>query len=218
MRPLPKELAAVAFAVAVPVFTAVAAGHLSSVVFTQPAADDRVITYYVSNGEPNSGFRAGDEQLAVWAFQAWEKSADGAFRVEAAREGDALVKLYWVPPNGSTYGETRAIRVNGRRGALVAVRPDVDSLGADVSSRAEADGLWRDAIVYLTCLHEIGHALNLKHTDDFKDIMYSFQYGGDVVEYFSRYRRELKVRDDIRSKSGLSDSDVLALRLLHPPQ
>ncbi|MGI8743295.1 MAG: hypothetical protein ACR2NN_12140 [Bryobacteraceae bacterium] len=52
--------------------------------------------------------------------------------------------------------------------------------------------------MYLTCLHETGHALELPHTADFEDIMYSFQFGGNIPEYFGRYRRKLKLRGDIR--------------------
>ena len=69
------------------------------------------------------------------------------------------------------------------------------------------DPLLRDTIVYLTCLHESGHALGLRHTDQFDDIMYSFQYGGDIPEYFGRYRRKLMKREDIRKNSGLSMAD-----------
>jgi len=45
--------------------------------------------------------------------------------------------------------------------------------------------------------------------------MYSFQYGGDIVEYFARYRRNLKVRDDIRRNSGLNDRDARLLTGAH---
>jgi hypothetical protein len=97
------------------------------------------------------------------------------------------------------YGETRAIQVDGKRGAEVFVLPA--PLGAN------DDRLLRDAIVYLTCLHESGHALGLPHTAAFDDIMYSFQYGGDIGEYFGRYRRLLSVREDIRKHAGMSDAD-----------
>ena len=96
------------------------------------------------------------------------------------------------------YGEARPILVDGQKGAEVYVRPAPLSTG---------DTLLRDAIVYLTCLHETGHALGLPHTAVFDDIMYSFQYGGDITEYFGRYRRQLAVRSDIRKHSGMSDED-----------
>ena len=69
------------------------------------------------------------------------------------------------------------------------------------------DSLMRDVIVYLTCLHETGHALGLRHTDVFEDIMYSFQYGGDIPEYFGRYRRKIQSREDISKNAGMSEAD-----------
>jgi hypothetical protein len=37
--------------------------------------------------------------------------------------------------------------------------------------------------------------------------MYSFQFGGDITEYFGRFRRKLEARADIRKQSGMSDGD-----------
>ena len=69
----------------------------------------------------------------------------------------------------------------------------------------------RHAVVYLTCLHESGHALGLEHTARFADIMYTFRYGGDIVGYFERYRKLLKVRGDMPRFAGISDADRVAL-------
>ena len=89
-------------------------------------------------------------------------------------------------------------------------------LGPDISKAAAADTLLRDAIVYLTCLHESGHALGLPHTGAFADIMYTFQFGGDIPEYFGRYRRLLKTRADIANHGGMSDADRKVLAdILH---
>ncbi len=33
--------------------------------------------------------------------------------------------------------------------------------------------------------------------------MYSFGYGGDILEYFARYRRKLSARQDIRKNPGI---------------
>src|SRR6185437_8524127 len=121
---------------------------------------------------------------------------------EPAIEQAALVRLYWAEANEGRYGEMRPLIVGGRRGAAVYIRPDVDSLGDDVARRARADMLLRDTIVYLTCFHELGHAVGLAHTSDFRDIMYYFGYGGDVVRYFGRYRMQLHARSDIARVSG----------------
>ena len=83
--------------------------------------------------------------------------------------------------------EARPIVVEGQRGAEVYVLPPP-------ANETGRDPLLRDAIVYLTCLHETGHALGLAHTADFDDIMYSFEFGGDIPEYFARYRRKLSRR------------------------
>jgi predicted Zn-dependent protease len=65
-------------------------------------------------------------------------------------------------------------------------------------------------------VHELGHAFGLEHTADFRDIMYSFQYGGNFVEYFSRYRRRLKSREEIAQVSGMSEADIAKVRTLYP--
>jgi predicted Zn-dependent protease len=90
-----------------------------------------------------------------------------------------------------------------------------EAVGGDVYVRPEpGDGLLREAIVYLTCLHETGHALGLSHTAEFADIMYNFQFGGDIEEYFGRYRRRLSRREDIRKNSGMSEEDKQRLKRL----
>lgn len=150
---------------------------------------------------PGDGCKADDAQLAEWALAAWQAASGGTLRLEKAdgRE-QAHIRIYWATGDSGLYGETRPIEVNGEAGAEVFVLPTVVPSG-------EKDQLLRDAIVYLTCLHETGHALGLEHTANFADIMYSFQYGGDITEYFARYRRQLTTRDDIRKHSGLSAAD-----------
>jgi hypothetical protein len=158
---------------------------------------------------PKSGCVAADEELAVWALGAWEEASQG--RLRFTRESDerkAQLRFYWTPAHLSLYGEARPIEVGGRRGAEIHVRPEI------AGPEGRRDILWRDTIVYLTCLHESGHALGLPHTDRFDDIMYSFAFGGDIREYFARYRRALKSRDGIRRQPGMSPADVAALRAL----
>ena len=141
-----------------------------------------------------------------------------SLRFEPAPEAEALVRVYWVPASAGQYGEMQALEVNGRRGAAVFIRPDTEALGPDIARLARTDALLRDTIVYLTCLHELGHALGLAHTSAFRDIMYFFGYGGDIPGFFGRYREQLRTRADIARVSGLSADDVSRVRALYAKQ
>jgi hypothetical protein len=173
------------------------------------------IPYFVADGRGKTGFRPADPELARWAFEAWQRSAGGSLTFEPSPEAAALVRIYWADPTGGQYGETAAFLVSGKRGAAVFVRPDTDALGVEIARRARTDALLRDAIVYLTCLHELGHALGLAHTNDFRDVMYYFGFGGDITEYFGRYRADLRTRADIAKVSGLSKNDIARIRALY---
>jgi hypothetical protein len=210
------RIAAVATALGF-LITALSTVRASGPQSTMPTALDAKgpITYFIADGRGEAGYRSPDRELALWAFEAWQRSAVKSLRFEAATESSALIRLYWAEPNAGQYGEMRPLIVSGRRGAAVFIRPEVDSLGQDIARRARGDILLRDSIVYLTCLHELGHALGLTHTRDFRDIMYYFGYGGDVVEYFGRYRAQLRSRSDIAVISGLSDADVSRIREMY---
>jgi len=146
---------------------------------------------------------AGDSDLARWALEAWAKASGGQLHfVETRERANALLRVLWADKNSGLYGEAVSINVNGRRGAELHIL---------IAEPPGNDRLLRDAIVYLTCLHESGHALGLPHTRAFADIMYSFQFGGDIEEYFGRYRRKLTTREDIRKNSGMSTADRDAL-------
>jgi hypothetical protein len=148
---------------------------------------------------PESGCRRGDNQLARWALEAWQNATGGKLNFEeTANRAKAQIRVNWASGDQGLYGEARPIIVDGIRGAEVYVLPPPET---------PADPLMRDTIVYLTCLHETGHALGLTHTAAFADIMYSFQYGGDIPEYFGRYRRQLMTREDIRKHAGMSADD-----------
>jgi hypothetical protein len=167
----------------------------------------RDVSYWI---DPRPG---GDAELAEWALKAWERSSNGALHlVKAPNRNQALLRVVWASGRDGLYGEARPIKVNGQRGAELFVRPEMDGLGPEIAASAKRDPLLRDAIVYLTCLHESGHGLGLAHTARFADIMYSFGYGGDISEYFARYRRKLASRADIRGNSGISDEDQARLR------
>jgi hypothetical protein len=167
-----------------------------------PAADT---PYWIEPcRDPRTGCVANDVELAGWAFDAWQSASGGRIHlVPASKREDAVIRLVWASPEEGLYGETTPLEVNGRRGAQIFVR---------IVDPQSKDPLMRATIVYLTCLHESGHALGLPHTSNFADIMYSFQYGGDIPEYFARYRRKLSVREDIRRNSGISATDQQSLR------
>jgi hypothetical protein len=150
-----------------------------------------------------------DVQLAEWALQAWQASSDGKLQLaKTDRMTQANIRIHWADSEQGQYGETRPFVTDSMRGAEVYVRPALRGMGPDILAAGSQDPLFRDTIVYLTCLHEAGHALGLSHTADFADIMYFFGYDkGDVREYFGRYRRKLHDRSDIVKNSGMSIQD-----------
>ena len=165
------------------------------------------LTYFIAEGPPESGFKAEDRTLAEWALEAWARQANPPVEMVPGPEASATIRVYWVPGGAGLYGEMRGRIVEGRRAADVFVHPDTDGLGPDIGRRARLDPLFRDSVVYLTCVHELGHAFGLSHTSAFTDIMYSFQYGGDFVAYFMRFREQLEVWDDIEHASPFSTAD-----------
>jgi len=172
-----------------------------------PAAEE--YTYWVepcdAPASRESGCEAGDPELAKWALEAWQRESGGVIALRrVASEQDARIRVHWASGTSSLYGETEPMMFHGKRGATVNVLPNV--------VRDRSDPLLRDAIVYLTCVHESGHALGLPHTREFADIMYSFQFGGDITAYFGRYRMLLNTRADIAKHAGVSDGDRAALR------
>ena len=152
------------------------------------------ISYWIAPGP--------DVQLAEWALEAWQKASNSKLEFKPGSKDEARIRIIWATAEEGMYGEARGVYVNGHRAIDVFVRP---------APLETTDPLLREAITYLTCVHESGHALGLVHTSDFADIMYSFQYGGDIPEYFGRYRRLLHKREDIRDHSGISNSDRVQL-------
>lgn len=92
---------------------------------------------------------------------------------------------------------------------------------ADVVLSVDSPGdvLQKRLVLYLTALHEVGHALGLRHTDEFNAIMFRFRSPADPPRYFLRYRKALRSVEDIgrEGASGLYPADHLALRKLYGP-
>jgi hypothetical protein len=181
----------------------------------QPIDRTGRVTYFIADGTEGSAFRPSDRDLAVWALTQWERALNGAIRFEPSAEHEAMIRVFWVPSKRGGYGETRAFEAGALHGAAVFIRPDVDALDPEIAAAARQDPLMRDTIVYMTCLHELGHALGLNHSLGYGDVMYSFGFGGDVPGFFDRYRSELRTRDDIAKRSGLTSRDISRVRALY---
>jgi hypothetical protein len=174
------------------------------------------ISYFIEEGKGVPGYRDSDRELAKMALDAWSRESVGKLKFTEAKTLDtALIRFRWISPSEGLYGETQRVQVNGKPGAIVYVMPQVSVQGEPIASRAVQDNLLRDTIVYLTCVHELGHAVGMSHTAKFEDIMYYFGYGGNIVDYFMRYRSKLQARTDIVKYSGLSASDIAVLRNLY---
>jgi hypothetical protein len=186
------------------------AGNVSKLDATEP------IPFFIHDGASVPGFVDSDRELAEFAVNAWARESGGKLKfVRSANEQSALVHVVWSGRNGGRFGETARILVGDKPGAVTFVMPDVRQLGEPLASAAARDPLLRDTIVYLTAVHELGHAVGLPHTNEFADIMYTFTNGGDFLDYFNRYRKQLRSRADIPKFSGLSEADRSALTALY---
>lgn len=152
--------------------------------------------------------------LAEYAMRAWAEGSGGQLKVlKVASAAEAELRFRWInPQRKGLYGQSIARMEGGRLVHELVINPNTAQPGAEP--------LLAEVILFLTCVHESGHALGLIHTNQFADIMYSFEFGGDFEEYFGRYRRRLAKREDMGRISPLSEGDRRQLRnlLADPPQ
>lgn len=149
------------------------------------------------------------DTLLERALSTWTRAADGRFvlRNTASRDA-ALVRVRFARADG-IYGET-APRVDRTTGAI-------GSADVLIAGDVPGDPMQQRIVIYLTALHELGHALGLPHSDAFGDIMYRFRRADDGERYFGAYRKRLSSSEEIGTEraTGLSSGDVAALRALY---
>ena len=149
------------------------------------------------------------EMLVGRALTTWTQAATGRFVLQRATTSDhALIRIRFARADG-IYGETSP-RIDRATGFIMAAEV---LIAGDVAG----DTVGQHIVIYLTALHELGHALGLPHTNAFDDIMYSFRRPDDGERYFGAYRRRLRSDDDIGTDrvSGLSSADTAALQTLY---
>jgi len=158
--------------------------------------------------DPTRAPRDGD-RLVEKAMRTWTMAADRRLRLERVAGRDAAdVRVHFFTRDWR-YGMTEA-RPDPATGLLT-------SAEVIVAADADGDDLDHQIVIYLTALHELGHAIGLPHSADITQIMYLFRQPGDGERFFGAYRRRLASADDIGSDRapGLSADDVKALRALY---
>jgi len=150
----------------------------------------------------------GAPSLIERAMKNWSDASDGRLTlVRAATRNDASIRIVFIASDG-VYGEA-APRVDRTTGFIA----QADVL---INSAVPDDPLDARIVLYLTALHELGHAIGLPHSDTFSAIMYRFRHVDDGERYFGAYRRKLKSPADVGTAiTGLDAEDVAALQRLY---
>ena len=155
------------------------------------------------------GAPAGAEALVDRALLTWTRAANGDFVLQKTRSRDAAnIRVGFARADG-IYGEA-APRIDRATGTIT-------SAEVLITGDVPGDPLQQHIVLYLTALHELGHALGLPHTAAFDDIMYSFRRPDDGERYFGAYGRKLRSAEEIGTDraTGLSAADLTALRALY---
>ena len=114
---------------------------------------------------------ADADVLVDRAMVAWTRAAGGRLTLKKTASRDAaLIRIRFAQADG-IYGET-APRVDRTTGLI-------GSAEVLIAGDVAGDPIQQRIVIYLTALHELGHALGLPHTNVFDDIMYSFRRPDD---------------------------------------
>jgi hypothetical protein len=152
---------------------------------------------------------AGASVLVERAMKTWTDASAGQLTlVRANTPAEAAIRIVFVQSD-TNYGEA-APRVDPGTGFIA--RADIA-----INAAVPDDPMNARIVVYLTALHELGHALGLAHSDTFSAIMYRFRRADDGARYFGAYRRKVQSLDDVGrpAATGLDPEDVKALRSLY---
>ena len=107
-----------------------------------------------ADASARSGCNAADPELASWALEAWQKAGGSGLRfAPAGAENEARVRIYWLGRKPQLYGDAHVVFLNGKRVWEIEVQPDLAQFGPQIGAAGKKDRLFRDTVVYLTCLH-----------------------------------------------------------------
>jgi len=178
-----------------------------------------MISFFIAAPEAKAGYRDGDAELAVWALREWQHRVGSPLRFERVDTEDAAtIRVHWLPwSEEAALGRMEPSTVNGRTTASIEIRPDEFRFRPTVRRRIIEDPLMRDVVVYYVCLHEIGHALGLTHSESPGDIMWP-GVNGVTLPVYDHYRHRIETRDDIPKAEWLSHDDVSRVKVLWSPR